>query len=208
MDPSKFDLEKDAQKEVQKFIKNTISMFNKCDKNNLSFEKIYVIGGLDNELYKKFNSELNRMKENYSTILSVIDELNVDVLRNFLKTIEYSNVLMNINEHDLDEARGSAFISDLTIVIDRTTTPPTFFMTQYYGTENELCGGMRNIKPQLMFTYNFDLKCWNIIDYRSSSFQSSHADEMLNKFNHNFVSTDNLQKTIDQIMNYLKIIKH
>jgi hypothetical protein len=59
-----------------------------------------------------------------------------------------------------------------------------------------------------MFTYNFDLKCWNIIDDRSSNFQSSHADKMLTKFNYNFLLTDNLEKTIDQIMTYLKIIKH
>jgi len=57
-------------------------------------------------------------------------------------------------------------------------------------------------------TYNFDLKCWNIIDDRSSNFQSSHADKMLNKFNYNFALNDNVEKTIDQIMNYLKIIKH
>lgn len=31
---------------------------------------------------------------------------------------------------------------------------------------------------------------------------------MLNKFNYNFALTDNLEKTIDQIMNYLKSIKH
>jgi len=115
---------------------------------------------------------------------------------------------MNIDGLDLDEARGSTFISDLSIVLDRTTTPPIFFIAQYYGIENELCGSIRKIKPQLMFTYNFHLKCWNIIDDRSSNFQSSHADEMLNKFNYNFALTDNLAKTIDQIMNYLKIIKH
>ncbi len=53
--------------------------------------------------------------------------------------------------------------SDLSIVLDRTTTPPIFFIAQYYGIENELCSSIRNIKSQLMFTYNFDLKCWNII---------------------------------------------
>lgn len=65
---------------------------------------------------------------------------------------------MNIDGLDLDEARGSAFISDLRIALDRTRTPPIFFRAQYYGTEKELCGSIRNIKPQLMFTYNFDLK--------------------------------------------------
>jgi hypothetical protein len=70
-------------------IKKTISKFNKCDESDSSFEKIYVIGGLYNKFYKKFNNELNRMKENYSTVSSIINELNVDDLQNFLKAIEY-----------------------------------------------------------------------------------------------------------------------
>jgi hypothetical protein len=150
MDPSNFDLEKDdVQTEIQKFIKTTIFKFNECGKSDLSFEKIYLIGGLDNELYIKLNTELDRMKENYSTVSSTIYGLNVDDLRNFLKAIEYSNLLMNIGGLDMDEADGSTFISDLSIVLDRTTTQPIFFIAQYYGIENELCGGIRNIKPQL-----------------------------------------------------------
>jgi hypothetical protein len=43
---------------------------------------------------------------------------------------------MNIDGLDLDEARGSTFISALSIVLDRTTTPPIFFIAQYYGIEN------------------------------------------------------------------------
>jgi hypothetical protein len=153
MDPSKFDLainDDNVQTEIQKFIKTTISKFNKCGNSALSFEKIYLIGGLDNELYEKLNTELDRMKENYSTVSSIIDGLNVDDLRNFLKAIEYSNLLMNIDGLDFDEARGSTFISNLSIVLDLTTTPPIFFIAQYYGIENELCGSIRNIKPQLM----------------------------------------------------------
>jgi hypothetical protein len=152
MDPLKFDLEindDNVQTEIQKFIKTAISKFNKCGNSDLSFEKIYLIGGLDNELYEKLNTELDRMKENYSTVSSIIG-LNVDDLRNFLKAIEYSNLLVNIDGLDFDEACGSTFISDLNIVLDRTTIPPIFFIAQYYGIENELCGSIRNIKPQLM----------------------------------------------------------
>jgi hypothetical protein len=54
MDPSKFDLDINdddvqVQTEIQKFIKTTISKFNKCGNSDLSFEKIYLIGGLDNK---------------------------------------------------------------------------------------------------------------------------------------------------------------
>jgi len=111
MDPSKFDLETDdIQTEIQKFIKTTISKFNKCGKSDLSFEKIYLIGGLNNKLYAKLNTELDRMKENYSTVSSIIDGLNVDDLRNFLKAIEYSNLPRSIKMGSFTDRISGAVI--------------------------------------------------------------------------------------------------
>jgi hypothetical protein len=46
------------------------------------------------------------------------DKLNVDDLRNSLQAIEYSNISTNIDGKDSD---CSTFISDLTIISDRTT---------------------------------------------------------------------------------------
>ncbi|CAF1165201.1 unnamed protein product [Adineta steineri] len=77
-------------------------------------------------------------------------------------------------------------------------------MVQYYGPENELTGDKRNFEPQLMFVYDFDKKCWNIIDNRSSEFPSSHIDKMLNQFNS---STGNLQQLKNQIIHYLRSIE-
>jgi hypothetical protein len=97
MDPSNFDLEQnDVSTEVQKLVKKTMLKLNKCNKNGLSIEKVYVIGGLDNELYENFNTALNRMKENYSLLTPTIHQLNVDDLKNFFKVIDYSNVVMNL----------------------------------------------------------------------------------------------------------------
>ncbi|CAF1496033.1 unnamed protein product [Adineta steineri] len=78
---------------------------------------------------------------------------------------------MNLYRDDeSDEACESEMISDLSIILDRKTTPAFFCMVQYYGPENELTGDKRNCEPQLMFVYDFDKKCWNIIDNRSSEF--------------------------------------
>ncbi|UJR17870.1 hypothetical protein I4U23_004769 [Adineta vaga] len=146
------------------------------------------------------------MKENYSTVtpIPIIDHLNVDDLKNFLQVIEYSNLSMNLYANNSDEDCGSEIISDLSIILDRNTTPPFFCMVQYYGAENELDGETRNFEPQLMFIYDFDKKWWDIIDNRSSDFQSSHISKMLNQFN---PSTGNLQQLKDQIMNCLRSIE-
>ena len=118
MDPSSFDLhEPDLAKEVQKLIRSTIHKLNEYNQNNFSIEKIFVIGGLDNELYTDFNIALNNMIKGYSVISPTIDQLNGDELTNFLRVIEYSNVAINLCGDDLDEARRSAMISDLTLEI-------------------------------------------------------------------------------------------
>jgi hypothetical protein len=120
---------------------------------------------------------------------------------------------MNLGELGFNETCASTLISDLTVVLDRTITPPFLFMSQYYGDEDVLRGGIRTMEPQLAFIYEFDCKCWSIIDGRSSSssssnVQSSHLEEIFKKFNYKFVLTDDLEKTNNRVMSYLKIIKH
>ena len=95
-------------------------------------------------------------------------------------------------------------ISDLTLLLDRKTTPPFFCMVQYYGTESELCGEKRNFEPQLMLKYDFDQKLWNIIDNRSSESQSSLMGKMLNQFS---PSIGDLHQLREQIVHYLRSIE-
>ena len=170
-DPSVFNLEdtKNMQQEVEKVIKKSIEMFDQD-------ENIFILGGLDNRDYKSFNKELNRMKDNYSTITPTIDGLNIEQLQEFLKHIDYSNTEMNIDGGDLDEKQGSMFISDLTIISDRAVAPPVFFMAQYYDYEIKLCGGYRDFKPQILFIFDFNNKSWNLIDIQLSTIQSAHVD--------------------------------
>jgi hypothetical protein len=134
-----------------------------------------VIRGLDNNNYKKFNDTLNHMKENYSILTPMIDQLNINDLKNFIKSIEYSNVMMNLCGGDLDEARDTVMISDFSIILDRKTTDPFFCMVRYYGTESQLRGDKRSFGPQLMFLYNFDRKCWSLIDNRIPGFMGGPA---------------------------------
>jgi hypothetical protein len=154
MDPSNFDLEQgDVSTEAQKLVKKTMFKLNKCNTNRLTIEKIYLLGGLDNNYYKKFNDTLNHMKENYSILTPMIDQLNINDLKNFIKSIEYSNLMMNLCGGDLDEARDTVMISDLSIILDRKTTDPFFCMVQYYGTESQLRVDKRSFGPQLMFLH-------------------------------------------------------
>ena len=99
-------------------------------------------------------------------------------------------------------------ISDLTILSDGTVTPPLLFIAQYYDLEINLCGGGRTTKPQILFIYNFDSKCWNIIDIQLSTLQSNHVGVILDEFRHNFLASNDLEKTKNRLMNYISNIKH
>lgn len=88
-----------------------------------------------------------RMKANYATVIPVIDGLSIDKRREFLKRIQYSNAVMNLDGGDIDH-----------IFSDRTVTTPLFFMAQYYGSEINLYGGIRIIKSHILLMQNFNSK--------------------------------------------------
>ncbi|CAF4008896.1 unnamed protein product [Rotaria sp. Silwood1] len=187
------------QHKVQNLIKQSILMFNqRKNKNNSSFKSIFIIGGLNNARYKSFNDELNRMKNNYATVIPIIDGLNIDQLQHFLKCIEYSNTIINLDGGDIDKMKGLVLISNLTILFDRTVTPPVFFIAQYYDYEINLHGDIRTINPQILFMYSFNNKSWSIINIQLSTLQSDHVNDIVHEFNNNFLSGDNLEKTKDQ----------
>ncbi len=87
-------------------------------------------------------------------------------------------------------------ISDLTILSDRTVTPPVFFFAQYYDYEVNLYDGIRTIKPQILLMYNFQSKSWSIIDIQLSTLQSNHVNKILHEFNYNFLSGDDPEKIL------------
>ncbi len=73
-------------------------MFNKRkNKKGSFFIMIVIIGGLNAPEYKKFDNELNWMREHYFSFRSLIHGLDCDELQDFLKHIEYSKVIMNLD---------------------------------------------------------------------------------------------------------------
>ncbi|UJR29348.1 hypothetical protein I4U23_010560 [Adineta vaga] len=141
-----------------------------------------LMGGLNNKLYKAFNDELNRIKNNYAAITPIISGLDINQLHDFLKCIEYFS--------------------------DQTITPSVFFLCQYYDYEVNLHGGVRKIKPLILYMYNFNRQLWNIIGMGLSTLESNYMNRTLHEFNHNFLSGDDLDKTKDVLMNYISKIKY
>ncbi|CAF2942131.1 unnamed protein product [Rotaria sp. Silwood2] len=84
------------------------------------------------------------------------------------------------DEDDNGKSNFSTFISDLTIISDRTSEQSILCMVQYFGHEEDLCGGLR--------------KCWLPFDrHPPDHIQSSYVPEILNRFKHNTTdkSSDN-----------------
>ena len=72
------------------------------------------------------------MNENNSTtVASILDGLNVDELQNFVKCIVYSNTIFNLDGGDADAVHGHVLISDTTILVDLTVSPPLLFLAQF-----------------------------------------------------------------------------
>ncbi|CAF0834635.1 unnamed protein product [Rotaria sordida] len=207
VDSNSFNLEgSDISIEIQRFVRDTMFKLSQLNTNGLLMEKIYMIGGADQPDYGRFHDTLNQMKQNHSLLTPMFNDLTIDDLRNFINLIEYSNLKINLSGGDLDAKRGTAFISDITVIIDRKTTSNCFFsMVQYYGREKELNGDKRKFEPQLMFLYNFDEKYWSLIDNRTPGFQSSHIDKLFTQFNQ--LTTEDVQELRNTINHYLQSIK-
>jgi hypothetical protein len=92
--------------------------------------------------------------------------------------------------------------------------PPLFCMAQYFGEEQQLHGGLRAIKPVIIYLFDFLLKQWYVFDRAPPNHaQSSDIRAMLNKFKHD--SSDkasevgSLCKLADYILdNVIENIKH
>jgi hypothetical protein len=74
---------------------------------------------------------------------------------------------MNIgaaHNSDGDDDNPLTFISDLTIVCEGRLDPPMLFMVQYFDIEDNLVGNLREFKPWIIYVYDFNLKCWNVLN--------------------------------------------
>jgi hypothetical protein len=128
-DPSCVNLENKGyvEHEVQKLIKESISLFKECENKSTScFKNIFVIGGLNNAKYRKLNNELNRMKTNLTKLTPILHGLSVDELQNFIRCLVYYNTTFNLDGGNADAVQGNVLISDTTILADLTASPPLF----------------------------------------------------------------------------------
>ena len=116
------------------------------------------------------HNAFNLLAKNHSASISYTTELISEDVRAFCRSIKYVNLLMNV---DGEDATTSTFITDLTVVSDRTIVLPMLCMAQYFGTEDELHGSERNIRPWLVFVYDFALNDWYVADLHPRDYQKS-----------------------------------
>jgi hypothetical protein len=116
------------------------------------------------------------------------------------------NIGTDNNDEDNDaECDSSSFISDLTVISNRTSKPPILCLAQYFGEENDLCGGLREIKPWIIFMFDFTFTYFHVFDHHPSDhIESSNAIKILDEFEDKSSNND----LFNEIMNYIMHIEH
>jgi len=93
-------------------------------------------------------------------------------------------------EDDRVECRSSKVICDITVISDRTSQPPLLCLAQYFGVEDDLQGGLRELQPLIIYLFDFTLQSWHVFDHRSSDhIYSSYVLKVLNEFKHDVTVT-------------------
>ncbi|CAF4099298.1 unnamed protein product [Rotaria sordida] len=164
--------------------------------NGLLMEKIYMIGGVDEPDYERFHDTLNQMKQNHSLLTPMFNDLTINDLRNFINLIEYSNLKINLLGGDLDAKRCTAFISDITVIIDRKTTSNCFFSMSiinvrrfYDSCINETGIELEAVNVILSFVNN-ELGGWPILQgssWNDASYNLTRLLIKLREYSHNTI---------------------
>ncbi|UJR29380.1 hypothetical protein I4U23_010592 [Adineta vaga] len=186
-DPSYFDTTNTnhIEQEVQVIIRESILKFNDLTGNKSSYRHIFILGGLNNTDYELLNDQLIKMRKNCDTIIPLVEQLAIDDLQKFLKSIDYSCLTMNLYAVDIVEKQGLVPITDFTAVCDTTVSPAVFFFAIFYDLEKNLGGDRRKVQPQYFFSYDFNNKYWNIIKNNSCTSEPDYFVELMHKFNDN-----------------------
>jgi hypothetical protein len=213
VDPISFNLGAESlHEECITIIKMTIESFKEC-KGHSSFGQIFVFGGLNDDDYEPLHNAFNLLLINHSAgAIGAAESINGDV-RAFCEALVCVNLLMNISNKNENEATcASTFVTDLTVMSDRTTDPATLWIAQYFGTEGELQGGRRSITPWLFFIYDFVLHGWCAVDLHPRDHpQSALVSVVLADFQRSQVvhpsNLDALKEKVWQIFNTLAMIE-
>jgi len=205
----------DIRREVQIIIEKSVRKLNRWKAENSNLHDVFIVGGINNKPYGKFNDALSSIKNNFSNITPISSRVNCDDLHNFIRCIKYFNFTMNIQDdskHDdsdddasIQLRRSSQVISDITVISDKTAQPPLLCLAQYFGNEDDLHGGERTVQPFIIYLFDFSHQSWHIVDrHPPNHVYSSHVKNVINTFK------DDLFSNIadDVINNFIHRIEH
>jgi hypothetical protein len=117
-------------------------------------------------------------------------------------------------EHNPDDDDSPlTFISHLTIVSEGCLDPAMLFMVQYFDIEDNLNGNLREFKPWIIYLYDFNLKCWHMLNQQSPHHSYMSAVEpILEQFDkdktYNLSNNNPHSIPVDRIESILKNIKY
>jgi hypothetical protein len=141
---------------MQKIIEHIILMLDVNHKDKM-IETVFVIGGVQNDDYEKLNNFLSVLRKTPSIIIPKSKTVSLERLRMFIEKIKYHNLCMNFIENSIsvDDITKSTWITDVTIVCDKTHTPPIIAISQYFGKECEMSGDERAFGPTIIYMIDF-----------------------------------------------------
>lgn len=182
-------------------------------KGDLPFNEVFIIGGVKNRNYEQLHQAFRLLATSLSALGDRAAEPIDDDVRVFCRSIRYLNLMMNVDgEINGNEATAATFITDLTVLSDRTSSPSTLCVAQYFATEGELTGDVRAFRPWLIFTYDFSADGWCVADLHPRDHEHSSLvplllaafDRLLPK---NSSNDADLVRQAEQIISLLAIIK-
>ena len=142
--------------QVQILIEHVIVMLDDYEKN-CPIEDVFIIGGIKDENYQKLNDSLSILRTDHSAILPILKDVSLEQFTIFVKKIKYHNLCVNMIEGSttIDDITRSTWISDVSIVCDRSSNPPILAICRYIGREEEMNGDDRPFDPIIL--HMFDL---------------------------------------------------
>ncbi|CAF1444860.1 unnamed protein product [Adineta ricciae] len=141
--------------EVQHIIENAIIMLDTNHKDTVP-ESIFLMGGVQNAEYEKLNDALTDWRLSPSIIGPSCEIISSQRLRTFIEKIKYHNLCINFIENSISvgDIIDSTWISDVSIVCDKTLTPPLTAICQYFGKDSQMDKD-RVSSPTVIYIFNF-----------------------------------------------------
>ena len=159
--------------ETQKLLEGVVAKLFKSN-NNCTIESVYLIGGSVTSAYRHFGNNINALRQDGTVTARFEKNITTVQLRSFLSRIKINNVTFNIrkqraagNGSESDDEKASDdpndYISDCTVVCDKSETPTLLAILQYSGREYQLNASSRQISPFVV--YKIDPTTSNIKGY-------------------------------------------